>query len=67
LRNSAPLIADSHFAFMHCSKTTTSFDHRIVEREQCRRRETDISTDQDFIAFVASLNYDVLRGSTVAP
>jgi hypothetical protein len=61
-------MADSHFAFMHCSKTTPSFDHRIVEREQCRRRrETDISTDQDFIAFVASLNYHVLRGSTVSP
>jgi hypothetical protein len=60
-------MADSHFAFMHCSKTTPSFDQRIVERLQCRRREMDISTDQDFIAFVAALNYHVLRGSTVSP
>lgn len=28
------------FGLMHCSKTTLSFDHRVVESEQCRQRES---------------------------
>jgi hypothetical protein len=44
------------FGLMHCSKTMPSFDYRVVESKQCRRREMDISTDQDGIAFVATLN-----------
>jgi hypothetical protein len=36
---------------MHCSKTTPSFDHHVVETEQCSRRETDINTDQRCYCF----------------
>src|ERR1700694_4229570 len=39
------------FGLMHCSKTTPSFDHHVVETEQCSRRETDINTDQRCYCF----------------
>lgn len=50
---------------MHCSK-------RRVIRSRRRRVRTVLAlrngiSIKDFIAFVALLNYDALRGSTVSP
>jgi hypothetical protein len=52
---------------MHCSKTKPSFDFRMVESRVGHAAQGDICSDKDVIAFVALLNYNLLRGSTVSP